>query len=110
MQCKTEALHVGFTVLICINKRASETPDSPAVTRRRRGDGRALTPTERDVTELAAAGATNREIGHRLNIGVKTVEVHLTRAFRKLGVRRRSQLARVMGGGGPVSSADRPSR
>ena len=53
----------------------------------------ALTPTESDVVELAAAGMTNKEIAQRLSIAVHTVEVHLSRAYVKLGVRSRSQLA-----------------
>jgi len=65
----------------------------------RRGDGIELTPAERGVAELAATGATNREIARRLNLGEKTVEVHLTRAFRKLAIRRRGQLARALKSG-----------
>jgi DNA-binding CsgD family transcriptional regulator len=53
----------------------------------------ALTPTEHDVVKLAAAGLTNKEIARRLSIAVHTVEVHLSRAYLKLGVRSRSQLA-----------------
>ena len=36
---------------------------------------------------------TNKEIARRLSIAVHTVEVHLSRAYIKLGVRSRSQLA-----------------
>jgi DNA-binding CsgD family transcriptional regulator len=57
----------------------------------------ALTPTEHDVIELAAAGLTNKEIARRLSIAVHTVEVHLSRAYVKLGVRSRSQLAASRG-------------
>jgi DNA-binding CsgD family transcriptional regulator len=52
-----------------------------------------LTPTEHDVVELAAHGLTNKEIAGHLSIAVHTVEVHLSRAYLKLGVRSRSQLA-----------------
>lgn len=52
-----------------------------------------LTPRESDVAELAATGARNREIAEKLNISERTVEVHLTSAFRKLGVRSRGGLA-----------------
>jgi DNA-binding CsgD family transcriptional regulator len=52
----------------------------------------ALTPTEEDVVGLAAQGLTNKEIARRLSLAVHTVEVHLSRAYVKLGVRSRSQL------------------
>jgi DNA-binding CsgD family transcriptional regulator len=53
----------------------------------------ALTPTERDIVRLAAHGLTNKEIARHLSIAVHTVEVHLSRAYVKLGVRSRAQLA-----------------
>jgi DNA-binding CsgD family transcriptional regulator len=53
----------------------------------------ALTPTEQDVVQLAADGLTNKEIARQLSLAVHTVEVHLSRAYGKLGVRSRSQLA-----------------
>src|SRR5262249_26466009 len=52
-----------------------------------------LTPSERDIAELAAQGLANKEIAHRLTISVHTVEVHLSHSYRKLGVRSRTQLA-----------------
>jgi DNA-binding CsgD family transcriptional regulator len=52
-----------------------------------------LTPTERRVAELAASGLSNKEIAHALVVTVNTVEVHLSRAYAKLGVHRRAQLA-----------------
>jgi DNA-binding CsgD family transcriptional regulator len=51
-----------------------------------------LTPSEQRVAELAAAGAANREIAQALFVTVKTVEVHLTNVYRKLGVNRRRDL------------------
>ena len=56
----------------------------------------ALTPSERRVCELAARRLTNREIAQALFVTVKAVEGHLGTAYRKLGVRRRGQLAGVM--------------
>jgi DNA-binding CsgD family transcriptional regulator len=53
----------------------------------------ALTPSERRVAEIAAGGASNREIAQALFVTTKTVEVHLTSAYRKLGVNRRGELA-----------------
>jgi DNA-binding CsgD family transcriptional regulator len=52
-----------------------------------------LTPTEERVARLAAAGRTNREIAESLFLSVRTVETHLTHAYRKLRVRSRTELA-----------------
>ncbi len=51
-----------------------------------------LTARERDVVEAASGGAAVREIAGVLGISVRTVEHHLTSAYRKLGVRSRGQL------------------
>jgi DNA-binding CsgD family transcriptional regulator len=59
---------------------------------------RQLTGTETKVAELAATGATNREIANRLFLSVKTVEANLSRVYRKLGVRSRTELAANMFG------------
>lgn len=59
---------------------------------RRRADG-SLTPSERQVVELAAQGRSNKEIAATLFVTVNTVEVHLSRAYAKLGVNSRMQLA-----------------
>ncbi|MET0236551.1 MAG: LuxR C-terminal-related transcriptional regulator [Kibdelosporangium sp.] len=52
-----------------------------------------LTPAERQVARLAAAALTNRQIAEQLYVSEKTVETHLSRAYRKLGVSSRTQLA-----------------
>jgi DNA-binding CsgD family transcriptional regulator len=52
-----------------------------------------LTPTEAKVAEMAGGGMTNKEIAAALFLSPKTVEVHLTRIYRKLGVRSRTELA-----------------
>jgi len=52
-----------------------------------------LTPSEERVARLAADGMTNREVAQRLFVTPKTVEVHLSNAYRKLEIRSRRQLA-----------------
>jgi DNA-binding CsgD family transcriptional regulator len=56
--------------------------------------GDALTPTERRIAELVAEGLTNREVAATLFVTPKTVESALTRIYRKLDVRSRTELAR----------------
>ncbi len=56
----------------------------------------ALTPAERRVCELAALELSNREVAQKLFVTEKTVELHLTNAYRKLGIRSRFQLVSVM--------------
>jgi DNA-binding CsgD family transcriptional regulator len=53
----------------------------------------ALTPRQRQVCELAAAGKGNRAIAQELFLSVKTVETHLAAGYRKLGVNARADLA-----------------
>jgi DNA-binding CsgD family transcriptional regulator len=52
-----------------------------------------LTPTEQRIADLVAAGMTNREVAASLFVTPKTVESALTRVYRKLGVRSRTELA-----------------
>ena len=56
-----------------------------------------LTASERRVAALAAEGGSNRDIAQTLFVTPKTVEVHLSNAYRKLGVRSRRELAGALG-------------
>jgi len=58
----------------------------------RRGYGAELSPREREVAHLAAAGHTNKEIAEHLFVSVNTVKKQISAAMRKLGVRSRSAL------------------
>ena len=58
---------------------------------------RALTASERRVADLAADGQTNRDIAQTLYVTPKTVEVHLTNTYRKLGIGSRHELAGALG-------------
>jgi DNA-binding CsgD family transcriptional regulator len=70
----------------------------------------ALTPSERRVAELAAAGLTNGEIAARLFITPKTTEHHLAAIYRKLGVRSRRELPAMFSQShGPAGVAARGS-
>jgi DNA-binding NarL/FixJ family response regulator len=63
-----------------------------------------LTPSERRVAELAAAGQSNREIAQALFLTVKTVEAHLSHAYRKLDIGSRSELPRILEGAGDAGA------
>jgi DNA-binding CsgD family transcriptional regulator len=52
----------------------------------------ALTASELRVAKLAAEGATNREIAQALFVTLRTVETHLTHAYRKLDIGSRAQI------------------
>ena len=56
--------------------------------------GQALTARQKEILRLVAHGCTNREIGQRLSISVRTVEVHRFNLMRRLRVRNVAQLLR----------------
>ncbi|MGH7357401.1 MAG: helix-turn-helix transcriptional regulator [Candidatus Rokuibacteriota bacterium] len=62
----------------------------------RASGGATLSPRELEVAEFAASGLSNPQIAERLFLSVKTVESHLSRAFRKLGVSSRAAVARAL--------------
>ena len=55
-----------------------------------------LTATELRIAQLAADGLTNRAIAEQVFVSVKTVESNLKRAYGKLGISSRAQLARAL--------------
>jgi DNA-binding CsgD family transcriptional regulator len=56
-----------------------------------------LTDTERTVAELVARGMTNKQAGRVMFLSRHTVDYHLRRVFKKLGVNSRVELARAIG-------------
>jgi DNA-binding CsgD family transcriptional regulator len=76
-----------------------------------------LTPSERRVAAMAAEGLSNRDIAQGLFVTLRTVEMHLSNAFRKLGISARTQLPAALSpapaspahaGEGPAASHRRP--
>jgi DNA-binding NarL/FixJ family response regulator len=57
-------------------------------------EARSLTARQKEILRLVAQGFTNREIGERLDISVRTVEVHRFNLMRRLRVRNVAQLLR----------------
>jgi DNA-binding CsgD family transcriptional regulator len=77
---------IGAALTLAGARRPRPRPTGPA----------ALTAQERRVAELAAAGATNREIAEALFLIQRTVETHLTSVYRKLGIDGRRGLAAAL--------------
>jgi len=55
-----------------------------------------LTPREREVALLAAGGHSSRDISARLSLSTRTVDTHLARVYRKLGITGRNELASAL--------------
>jgi DNA-binding CsgD family transcriptional regulator len=66
-----------------------------------------LTPAQERVAELAAGGATNREIAQTLYMSARTVESHLTKIYAELGIRSRAQLATAIATRASAQTSDR---
>ncbi len=67
-----------------------------------------LTPTEHRVAELVAEGLANKEVAHALAIGQKTVELHLSHVYAKLGVGSRTELVRRWSAGPSAADGGKP--
>ena len=86
------------------DRAAEELRASGEVARRHLPSGiSGLTPRERQVARLAAAGHSNGEVAARLFLSQKTVEYHLHKVFTKLGVASRADLSAVRDQIGPAA-------
>jgi DNA-binding CsgD family transcriptional regulator len=92
-----EAARAGFEALGCPGWALAAAAELDRVSGRRAAPGGGLTPGERRVAELVAAGLSNKQVAAELYVSVATVEAHLSRAYAKLGVASRTQLARRLG-------------
>src|SRR5262249_27016401 len=86
---------------VVVRERARKELAATGVRVRREAQSRAdsLTPSERRIAELAAGGASNRDIAQALFVTVKTVEMHLGHTYRKLGIASRHELGAHLGTG-----------
>ncbi|NQX28518.1 helix-turn-helix transcriptional regulator [Microbacteriaceae bacterium VKM Ac-2854] len=62
------------------------------------GNGVVLTQREREIADLVAAGIETQTLAERLHLSRRTIENHLQRCYRKLGVNNRRELAAALGG------------
>ncbi|MEO3857071.1 LuxR C-terminal-related transcriptional regulator [Acrocarpospora sp. B8E8] len=88
---KNIALDIGATVLV---EEAEREQRRLAARAPRRGE--LLTRRERQIAELAMTGMTSKEIATKLLLSSRTVDDHLARVYRKLGVSSRAALAGVL--------------
>lgn len=89
-QCGAAPLRASLAAVLADCAPAESHAESPAERRRL---ARHLSKAELRVAELAAQGSTNEQIARKLFITVSTVEQHLTRVYRKLAIRRRTELS-----------------
>ena len=90
-----EAARAAFEGIGALGWAARAESELGAIGGRTRAEG--LTAAERRVAELVAQGSTNAEVAATLFLAERTVASHLTRVYRKLGVRSRTELARRLG-------------
>jgi DNA-binding NarL/FixJ family response regulator len=80
--------------------RVAEMSASGETTKRDGPAGERLTPQELQIALLVTQGQTNAEIGRAVFLSTRTVEFHLSRAYRKLGISSRAGLAGRLAGMG----------
>jgi NarL family two-component system response regulator LiaR len=73
----------------------TETPTTPFTLNQPQLDALGITPRELEILSLIAQGLSNREIATRLFVSENTVKTHCSRAFDKLGARRRTQAVQL---------------
>ena len=78
-----------------VDRAATELDASGARRRPAEASREHLTPRELQIAVAVAGGRSNREVAAELFLTPKTVEFHLTRIYRKLGVRSRTELVRL---------------
>jgi DNA-binding CsgD family transcriptional regulator len=88
-----EAAHAAFGALGAMSWATTARAELERIGGRGRIEG--LSPSELRVAELVAMGRTNREIASALFLGERTVASHLTHVYAKLGIRSRTELARM---------------
>ena len=100
MQWRAQAirlLRATDSNLLCdLSPAAQPAPSGRSPDTSERVDLSALTAQELSVARMAAQGLTNRQVATALFVSVRTVEFHLSNAYRKLQVNRRAQLVRLM--------------
>ncbi|MCA1217231.1 helix-turn-helix transcriptional regulator [Streptomyces sp. 8L] len=115
LACALTALHDAYTQLgeagqarsvarkangirqACFAEKPAPQVGTPDMLEQTEADMHALSDAERRVAKVAAKGLTNREIAGKLYLTTSTVEQHLTRIYRKLGVSSRVQLLSRLG-------------
>ncbi|MFF2813557.1 AAA family ATPase [Streptomyces sp. NPDC058000] len=94
-----ELAHQSGGRLLYDQIRRATTPTTPLPDRHRTTPCDTLTPLtnrEREVASFVGTGMKTREIAQQLHLSPRTVEVHLTRIYRKLNINSRASLARLM--------------
>ena len=89
------AARAGFEQLGCPGWAQAAAAELDRISGRRATPG-GLTPGERRVAELVAAGLSNKQVAEQLHVSVHTVEAHLSQVYAKLGTGSRTQLARAL--------------
>ncbi|MEU5881404.1 LuxR C-terminal-related transcriptional regulator [Spirillospora sp. NPDC047279] len=90
------AMYASRARLTAILASCAITPRTPLL--KRDDDLAALTPRERQIALLVATGLRSKSVASRLSLSVRTVDNHLGRAYAKLGVSGRAELAATIGG------------
>ncbi len=100
-----DVVEVGVVELELVRVTAAELERLEAAASSRAATLR-LTPREREVAGLVAAGMTSAAIAEQLGIAVRTVNTHLERIYERLGVRSRVSLATLLGSSGHPLDGD----